>query len=293
MGNQWDFAIMTDSAANLSKQVIDQFGLAVLPLTYTVDGVEYKGYERDREVPAAPVYDMMRNQKEIKTSLVNGEETEQIAEELLKAGKDLLYVGLSSALSGTCQVVRFTLTELGETYPDRQIFVIDSLSASVGEGLLVQHAARLREEGCSIRETAAWLEQNCVRVCHEFTVEDLFYLKRGGRIGTAAALLGSALKVKPILRMDEEGKLVSGGRARGRKKSLDMLAGQTADTISHPEQQTIYIVHGDCREDAEYLADRIRQGIPVKDIQIQMLEPVLGSHSGPGTVGVVYMGMHR
>lgn len=293
MGNKQDFAIMTDSAANLSNEIIEQQELAILPLTYTVDGVEYKGYEKGREISAVPVYDMMRRQKEIKTSLVNGEETEQIAEELLKTGKDLLYVGLSSALSGTCQVVRFTLSELGERYPERQIFVIDSLSASMGEGLLVQHAARMREEGCSIRETAEWLEKNCIRVCHVFTVEDLFYLKRGGRIGTAAALVGSALKVKPILWMNDEGSLVSAGRARGRKKSLDMLVGQVRDTISHAEEQEVYIIHGDCPEDARYLADRIRDNIPVKDIQIRMLEPVLGSHSGPGTAGVVYMGMNR
>lgn len=293
MGNKQDFAIMTDSAANLSNEIIEQQELAILPLTYTVDGVEYKGYEKGREISAVPVYDMMRRQKEIKTSLVNGEETEQIAEELLKTGKDLLYVGLSSALSGTCQVVRFTLSELGERYPERQIFVIDSLSASMGEGLLVQHAARMREEGCSIRETAEWLEKNCTRVCHVFTVEDLFYLKRGGRIGTAAALVGSALKVKPILWMNDEGSLVSAGRARGRKKSLDMLVGQVRDTISHPEEQEVYIIHGDCPEDARYLADRICDNIPIKGIQIRMLEPVLGSHSGPGTAGVVYMGMNR
>lgn len=284
---------MTDSSANLSKEIIEQQELSILPLTYTVDGVEYKGYERGKDIPSIPVYDMMRNQKEIRTSLVNGQEAEAVAERLLAEGRDLLYIGLSSGLSGTYQVVRFTLMELAEKYPERRVFAVDSLSASMGEGLLVQRAAQMREEGFSIWQTAEWLEANCIRVCHDFTVEDLFYLKRGGRIGTAAAVLGSALKVKPVLRMDEEGKLVSAGKARGRKKSLDMLAGKVADAICHPEKQTVYIIHGDCLSDAEYLAEQIRQRIPVKCVQIQMLEPVLGSHSGPGTVGVMYMGTHR
>ena len=284
---------MTDSSANLSKEVIDQQELSILSLTYTVDGVEYKGYEKGKEVPVVPVYDMMRNQKEIRTSLVNGQEAEQTAEELLKEGKDLLYIGLSSALSGTYQTVRFALMELQEEYPERKIFAIDSLSASLGEGLLVQRAAQMREKGCTIEETAEWLETNCIRVCNEFTVDDLFYLKRGGRIGTAAAVLGSALKVKPLLRIDEEGGLVSAGRARGRKKSLDMMADQMKGNIVSPGEQTVYIVHGDCLSDAEYLADRIRQHIQVGSIQIQILEPVLGSHAGPGTVGLMYMGEHR
>ena len=293
MERKWDFEIMTDSSANLPREIIEGQELSVLSLTYTIDGVEYRGYERGKEVSAVPVYDMMRNQKEIRTSLVNGQEAEAAAEELLAEGRDLLYIGLSSGLSGTYQTVRFTLMELQEKYPERQIFAVDSLSASMGEGLLVQRAVQMREEGCSIRQTAEWLEANRIRVCHDFTVEDLFYLRRGGRIGTAAAVLGSALKVKPVLRMDEEGRLVPAGRARGRKKSLDMLAGQAADAICHPEKQVVHIIHGDCLADAEYLSGQIRRSIPVKGIQIRMLEPVLGSHSGPGTVGVMYMGTHR
>lgn len=293
MGNKWNFEIMTDSAANLSREVIEQQELSVLSLTYTVDGVEYKGYEKGKEISAAPVYDMMRNQKEIQTSLVNGQEAEIVAEELLKEGRDILYIGLSSAVSGTYQVVRFTFEELQEKYPDRQLAAIDSLSASLGEGLLVLRAAQMREEGYSIRQTEQWIQANRNHVCHEFTVEDLFYLKRGGRIGAAAAVLGTALKVKPLLHMDDEGRLVPSGRTRGRKKSLDMLAEQMKDNIIHPKDQTVYIIHGDCPADAEYLAGQICQRVKVKGIHIQILEPVLGSHSGPGTVALIYIGEHR
>lgn len=293
MGNKWNFEIMTDSAANLSKEMIEQQELSILSLTYTVDGIEYKGYEKGKEISSAPVYDMMRKQKEIQTSLVNGQEAEMVAEELLKEGRDILYIGLSSALSGTYQVVCFTFEELQEKYPDRQLAAIDSLSASLGEGLLVLRAAQMREEGYSIQQTEQWLQANRNHVCHEFTVEDLFYLKRGGRIGAAAAVLGTALKVKPLLHMDDEGRLVTAGRTRGRKKSLDMLAEQMKENIIHPKEQIVYIIHGDCLADAEYLAGQIRQRVKVKGIHIQILEPVLGSHSGPGTVALIYIGEHR
>lgn len=293
MGNKWNFEIMTDSAANLSKEMVEQQELSILSLTYTVDGIEYKGYEKGKEISATPVYDMMRKQKEIQTSLVNGQEAEMVAEELLKEGRDILYIGLSSALSGTYQVVRFTFEELQEKYPDRQLAAIDSLSASLGEGLLVLRAAQMREEGYSIQQTEQWLLANRNHVCHEFTVEDLFYLKRGGRIGAAAAVLGTALKVKPLLHMDDEGRLVPAGRTRGRKKSLDMLAEQMKENIIYPKEQIVYIIHGDCLADAEYLAGQIRQRVKVKGIHIQILEPVLGSHSGPGTVALIYVGEHR
>lgn len=293
MGNKWNFEIMTDSAANLSREMIEQQELSILSLTYTVDGIEYKGYEKGKEISAAPVYDMMRKQKEIQTSLVNGQEAEMVAEELLREGRDILYIGLSSALSGTYQVVRFTFEEFQEKYPDRQLAAIDSLSASLGEGLLVLRAAQMREEGYSIQQTEQWLLANRNHVCHEFTVEDLFYLKRGGRIGAAAAVLGTALKVKPLLHMDDEGRLVPAGRTRGRKKSLDMLAEQMKENIIYPKEQIVYIIHGDCLADAEYLAGQIRQRVKVKGIHIQILEPVLGSHSGPGTVALIYVGEHR
>lgn len=293
MGNKWNFEIMTDSTANLSREIIERQELSILPLTYTVDGIEYKAYERGKEISAAPVYDMMRNQKEIQTSLVNGQEAKETAEELLKQGRDILYIGLSSALSGTYQVVQFTFEELKEKYPDQQILAVDSLSASLGEGFLVMRAAQMREEGYSIQQTQQWLKSNRTRVCHEFTVEDLFYLKRGGRIGTAAAVLGTALKVKPLLHVDDGGSLVPVGRVRGRKKSLDMLAEQMENNIVHPKEQIVYIIHGDCLTDAEYLAEQIRQRVKVKGIHIQILEPVLGSHSGPGAVGLFYMGEHR
>ncbi len=284
---------MTDSAANLSEAVIRKYGLTVLSQTYTVDGVEYRGYEKGRDISAGPVYEMMREKKEIQTSLVNGQEAEREAEQLLKAGKDILYIGLSSALSGTFQVVRFVFEELQEKYPDRRLAAVDSLSLSLGEGVLVMRAARMREEGYSLRQTEQWLESNRLCLRQELTVEDLFYLKRGGRIGTAAAVLGAALKVKPLLRVDDDGSFAVLGKTRGRKKSLDIMAEQLQENIIDSREQIIYIVHGDCLPDAEYLAERIRQRVKIKETRIQILEPVLGSHSGPGTVGQIYWGKHR
>ena len=293
MDNKWNFEIMTDSAANLSEDVIRRYGLTILSQTYTMDGVEYRGYEKGKDISAGPVYKMMREKKEIRTSLVNAQEAEQEAEQLLRAGKDILYIGLSSALSGTFQVVRFTFEELQEKYPDRQLAAVDSLSLSLGEGELVLRAAKMREEGFSLRQTEQWLESNRLCLRQEFTVEDLFYLKRGGRIGTAAAVLGAALQVKPMLRVDDKGSFAAVGKTRGRKKSLDIMAEQLQENIMDPREQVIYIMHGDCLSDAQYLAEGIRQRVKVKEIQIRMLEPVLGSHSGPGTVGQIYWGKHR
>ena len=188
MDNKWNFEIMTDSAANLSEDVIRRYGLTILSQTYTMDGVEYRGYEKGKDISAGPVYEMMREKKEIRTSLVNAQEAEQEAEQLLRAGKDILYIGLSSALSGTFQVVRFTFEELQEKYPDRQLAAVDSLSLSLGEGELVLRAAKMREEGFSLRQTEQWLESNRLCLRQEFTVEDLFYLKRGGRIVRAGCM---------------------------------------------------------------------------------------------------------
>lgn len=293
MSRKQSFEIMTDSTANLPDGIIVRQELSILSLTYTVDGVEYRGYQKGKGIPAVPVYDMMRSKKEIRTSLVNGQEAYDAAEQIVKKGQDILYVGLSSGLSGTFQAVQMAFTELQEEYPERSLIAVDSLSAAMGEGILVRRAVQMREEGCTIRETAEWLQENLLHVCHEFTVEDLFFLKRGGRIGTAAAVLGSALKVKPVLYVDDEGHLTPAGKVRGRKKSLDALADRMEQKIVSPEEQTVYIAHGDCLADADYLADKIRRRIPAKKIQVEMLEPVLGAHSGPGTVGLFYIGEHR
>lgn len=293
MGVKWSFEIMTDSTANLPGNLIREQKLSILSLTYMAGGVEYKGYEEGKERSAVSVYRMMRDKVEIRTSLVNGQEVHCLTEELLRQGKDILYIGLSSGLSGTYQVVWSVFQELQEEYPDRRLIAVDSLSAALGEGLLVRHAVQMRDAGRSLDEISGWLQANCRYVCHEFTVEDLFHLKRGGRIGTAAAVLGSALKVKPLLRLDREGQLVAAGRARGRKKSFDALVERMEQNIVQPEKQIVYINHGDCSEAAEYLAEQIRQRIHVRGVQTELLEPVIGSHTGPGTAGIFYIGRSR
>ena len=182
---------------------------------------------------------------------------------------------------------------LSEEYPDRKIVTFDSLCASMGEGLLVYHAAKMKEEGKSLDEILSWLSDNKLNLCHWFTVDDLFFLKRGGRISATTAILGSALNIKPVLHVDDNGKLVSVSKARGRKQSLNALVSKMEETAIEPQKQIVFISHGDCIEDAEFVADRIREKFGDIEIVINYIDPVIGAHSGPGTLALFFIGTQR
>lgn len=287
------FEIVTDSSANLPDDIIEKYNLHILSLIYRVGDTEYESYVKDVKNDLTEFYTMLRNKEEITTSCMSPGTYKNIFEEILKEGKDLLYIGFSSALSGTYQTSYAVLDELKNDYPDRKILSIDTLGASLGEGLLVTYAAKLREEGKSIEDVYEWLLENRLHLCHWFTVDDLFFLKRGGRVSTSTAIVGTLLSIKPVMHMDNSGLLIPVTKAHGRRSSLNALLKQMEETAIDPENQTIYISHGDCLDDANYLANKIREKFGIKDILVYLVEPVIGAHCGPGTVALFFLGKER
>ncbi len=288
-----NFEIVTDSSANLTNELIDRYGLHILSLRFLVGDREYYSYVKGEENDLKKFYAMMRSKENVKTSHISPALCTELFEGLLREGKDVLFLGFSSALSGTYETAERAMNELREKYPERKMYCVDTLSASLGQGLLVTYAAKKREEGLSIDETYRWVMDNRLHLCHWFTVDDLFFLKRGGRVNAATAILGSMLGIKPVLHMDDEGRLIHVTKARGRRASLDMLVRKMEELAIEPEKQTIYISHGDCVEDAEYVAGLIRDKWGNRDILIHYVDPVIGAHSGPGTVALFFMGVHR
>ncbi len=287
------FEIVTDSSSNLTDDLIEKYKLHILSLMFRVNGKEYYSYEKGKKTELKQFYTMMRNKEEITTTLIDINTCTPIFEEILKQGNDLLYIGFSSALSGSFQAASMVLEDLKSTYPDRTILSVDTLGASLGEGLLVYHAAKLREQGKNINEVYNWVLDNRLHLCHWFTVDDLFFLKRGGRVSGSAAVLGTILGVKPIMHMDNEGRLILVEKARGRKRALDTLIDRMQKTAIEPQNQTVFITHGDCIEDAEYVATQIKQRLRVKDVLINYVDPVIGAHSGPGTIALFFLGTER
>ena len=287
------FAIVTDSSCNLPNEIIDKYDLHIVSLVFMVEGKPYQSYVKGEENDLKRFYTMMRNKNQITTSCANEAACTAVIEPLLKSRQDVLFIGFSSALSGTYQEGAKACEKLRKAYPDRKIIAVDSLCASLGEGLLVTYACQWREKGFDIDATAEWLEDNKLKLCHWFTVDDLFFLKRGGRVSAATAVLGTMMRIKPVMHVDDQGRLINVAKARGRKASLDALVDHMEQTAFTPENQTIYISHGDCIEDAEYVADQCRKRLHVKDVLIHYVDPVIGAHSGPGTLALFFLGEHR
>ena len=287
------FTIITDSCANLTSKQISDYGLKIVPLTYTVGDTEYLGYTPGVEPDYKSFYSLMREKEHVKTSLVSYDRVEEMLNNVLGSGEDVLYITFSSALSGTYQVVKNCIEDIAPSYPDRKVMLVDSLCASMGQGLFVKYAAEKRNEGLSLEETAKWLEENKLNFVHLFTVDDLFFLKRGGRLSGTVAIVGTLLNIKPLLHVDNEGKLVSTGKARGRKASINELIAKMGENGENLNEQEIFISHADCLEDAEYAANRIKELYGVKNVVINYIDPVIGSHSGPGTLAIFYLGTER
>ena len=287
------YEIITDSSANLSKSMIQEIGVRVLSLSFFVGNTEYKSYKEDEDFDYASFYAKLRSRENVKTSLVNADLFTETFEKALQGGKDVLAILMSSGISGTYQAAKIAADSLRENFPDRQIIVIDSLSASIGQGLLIYYTAKLREAGKTIEEAADWVYKNRLKMVHQFTVDDLFFLKRGGRLSGGVAVIGTILQIKPVLHVDNEGRLIVQNKVNGRKKSLNAMFDIFQENVVDPQNQIVAICHGDCLKDAEYLADRIRNEANVKDIIINYCDPVLGAHAGPGTVALFYMGNRR
>lgn len=287
------YVIVTDSAANLPEELYDKFGITVVSLSFHVDGKEYKSYVKGQKTDLKQFYSMMRNKEMITTSLIGPDEFSTAFSEILESGQDVLYIGFDSALSGTYQSATIAASDLAERYPERKILLVDTLCASIGEGLLVYYAGRLREEGKTIEEVYDWLMANRLNTCHWFTCDDLFFLKRGGRVSAATAVVGSLLQVKPVMHVSDAGKLEVVSKARGRKQALHALVSEMEKTIKDPQKQLVCIGHGDCEEDAQYVMKQIQEKFNPKETMIHYLDPVIGAHAGPGTLAVFFMGTAR
>lgn len=283
-----DYIILTDTTADLPDEYIKEHNLGLISLNYMIDG---EAYDLEHELPYREFYEKMRNGSMPTTAQVNPEIAKRVFLSYLDQNLDILYIAFSSGLSGSYNSARIAAEDLAEEKPEGKIFVVDSLSASLGEGLLVHQAVLRKEKGFSIEETAAWLEENKLHVGHIFTVDDLNHLYRGGRVSKAAAVIGTMVNIKPILHVDNEGHLIPISKVRGRKKSLHAMADKMAENMGEwrGENKIVFISHGDALEDAEYLADVVRERFGIEKFLISHIGPTIGAHSGPGTIALFFM----
>lgn len=288
-----EFVLMTDSSADLSQEMVQELGVTVLPLSFTIQGKVYRNYPDNREMDLPLFYDMLRAGELATTSAVNVAEYTQAVEPILQEKKDVLILAFSSGLSSTYQASVLAAEELREKYPDRKIYTVDTLCASLGQGLLVYLAVQEQRKGRSIEEVRDWAESTKLHLCHQFTVDDLHFLKRGGRISATTAVVGSMLQIKPVLHVDNEGHLINIGKARGRQASLKALVDKMEKTVTEEGKKTVFISHGDCRKDAVAVADMVRERFGTQDIRINYVGPVIGAHAGPGTLALFYLGTER
>ncbi|MGF7143137.1 DegV family protein with EDD domain [Anaerotaenia torta] len=286
------YIITTDTTSDLPEEYLQQHNISLLPLYYTFDGVIYgdKTFLTPKEF-----YDKMRGGAMPTTMAVNPEIARTIFTGLLDQGYDILHIAFSSALSGSCSVAATVARELMDERPGTKVTVIDSLSASLGEGLLVHKAVQLKESGQSIDEVADWLEKHKLNLCHMFTVDDLHHLHRGGRVSKATAIIGTLINVKPVLHVDDEGRLTPLHNVRGRKKALIALVDRMEASLPEDSEQNdiIFISHGDSIEDAQFVADLVKDRFGIQNILINYVSPTIGAHSGPGTIALFYMGKAR
>lgn len=289
------FKITSDSTADLPVEYLQEHNVGCMPINYILDGVTYGG---DKELPWKDFYYMMRHEGKMPTtSQINPAEAKEYFEEYIKTDKEILHLAFSSGLSGTYNNVRMAAEEVMEEHPDCRIIVVDSLCASMGEGLFVHKAVKMRDEGKSMDEVADWLNANVQNFVHVFTVDDLFHLYRGGRVSKTAAVIGTLASIKPKLHVDIEGHLIVIGKVRGRKKSLNALVDYMEEKMGPRLQENkddyVFISHGDALEDAEYVRDQIKERFGIQNFMINHIGPTIGAHSGPGTIALFFMGESR
>ena len=285
-----DFVITVNSTVDLPREWLEERNVPVVPLKYTIDGETYTDMYG---LSAKEFFDKLREGHMSVTSQVNPGEAADMLQPFLKEGKDVLHLGFSSGLSGTLNSMKIAGEELSEKYPEAKVIVIDTLCACLGEGLLLYYALKQKEQGKTIDEVAQWVEENKLHICHDVTVDDLNHLHRGGRISKTTAVLGTLVQIKPIIHMDNNGKLQVIGKERGRKKSLNKIVDMAAEQAKGWDNDIIMITHGDCIGDAEYVAKLVREKMGIDNILINNIGTVIGSHTGPGVVAVFCMGNKR
>lgn len=287
-----EYVITTDNNSDLPEEYLKEHGIGCMYLSYAMDG---KNYKHGSFLPVHEFYDTMRNGSMPTTSQVNPQDARAVFEPFLKEGKDILHIAFSSGLSGTYNSSRIAAEELMEEYPDRKIIVVDSLAASLGQGLLVYLAVEKKEQGEDLETVAKWTEENKLHMVHLFTVDDLNHLYRGGRVSKTTAVVGSLLNIKPVLHVDNEGKLVAIGKVRGRKKALQELVKLMEEKLGsyYDKCHTIFISHGDCESDAQYLAEKVKEKYQINTIIMNQVCATIGAHSGPGTMALFFVGDER
>ena len=288
-----DYVIMTDSCCDLTDQMARELELEVLPLTMHMDGQDYPNDLAGTAISNQEFYKRIRAGKLATTSAVNVGQFQDAMRRVLESGRDIVCVCFSSALSTTYQSAVIAAEDLRAEFPEAEIHVVDSLSASLGQGLLLYLAVEQKRKGLTAAELAKWVEDNRLTVCHWFTVDDLNFLKRGGRVSATTALLGTMLSIKPIMHTSDEGKLVPVSKARGRKAAIAALLDKIEDLSIHPEKQTMFICHADCEEDAKAVAKTIQDRFGTPTVHINYIGPVIGSHTGPNTIGIFFVGTQR
>ena len=288
-----DYIIVTDATSDIPNEMANELNVKVVPMSFSLGEKNYNHYPDYRELDIKTFYDKQRAGQTSLTTQINVAVYLDFFEEIIKSDKDVLYISFSSALSSTYQSSVLATKELNEKYPDFKIITIDSKAATLGETLLVKLAAQKKSEGMNIEDLSKWVAENHLKVCHYFTVDDLNHLKRGGRMTAMTAFIGTALDIKPILHVNDEGKLIPLDKVRGRKKALKVLFNYLAELSENLEEQTVFIGHGDCIEDARYLESLIKEAYKVKEVIIHPIGPIIGSHTGPGAITLLFLGKHR
>ena len=286
------FDILTDSACDMPKSYFQERRVGVVNLGFTMNNVHYEG-ENGEKITEKVFYQKLREGSMPTTYQVTGEMAKMHILKSLKADRDVLVIAFSSALSGTAGSFMVAARELAKEYPKRKIFVVDSLCASMGEGLFLDYVIKKADEGATLEETKKYAEKLKLKICHQFTVDNLFHLKRGGRVSGATAVIGSILKIKPIMKVSNEGKLVTIGKTMGRKKALNALVENMFSIMDMDENDPVFISHGDCIEDVEYVKSLILARLPKAKITVNYVGAVIGSHSGAGTLAIFHKGKNR
>ena len=285
-----DYIIFTDSSADLSEEMSNELGIRVIQLDVILEGEAAKP---NNAVDICEFYNKLREKKGATTAALGMDRFFAAFESAIQEGYDVLYLGFSSGLSSTYNASTIAARELCEKYRGKKVIAVDTLCASMGQGLLVYHACMMKKKGASIEEVRDFVEQNKLNLCHWFTVDDLFFLKRGGRVSAATAVVGTVLNIKPVLHVDNDGKLVNVSKARGRKAAMDAMFEKAKASILSERNDVIFISHGDCEKDAQYLANRVRNELGIKQVVINFIGPVIGAHSGPGTLAIFFLGSVR
>ena len=287
-----NFKIITDSTADLPKEYIQKYNLGIMYLSYTIEGETYQG---EKQLKDEVFYDKMRKGLMPTTSQVNPTEAKETFEEFLKETNQILCISFSSGLSGTYNSAKIAADEIMEENKEANIIVIDSLAASLGEGLLVHKAVMMRENGNSLVNTAKWIEEHKLNLVHAFTVDDLFHLYRGGRVSKATAIVGTMINIKPVMHVDNDGHLINMYTVRGRKKSLRSLVDYMEKKIGsyRTKNDIVFISHGDSLEDAEFVAEEVKERLKIDSFLINYVGPTIGAHSGPGTIALFFLGDER